>query len=71
MCDLRIIETTAVLGFCHRKNGVPIMDGGTVRLPSIVGLARALDIIMTGREVTASEAYDMGLAWRVVAPGSG
>lgn len=71
MCDLRIVETTAVLGFCHRKHGVPIMDGGTVRLPAIVGLSRALDIIMTGREVTANEAYDMGLAWRVVSPGSG
>lgn len=71
MCDLRIVETTAILGFTQRKYGVPIMDAGTVRLPAIVGATKALDIILTGREVTAQEACDMGLALRVVTAGTG
>lgn len=71
MCDLRVVETTAVMGYAHRRNGVPIMDGGTIRLPSIIGASRALDIIMSGREVNAKEAFEMGLANRLVAPGTG
>lgn len=71
MCDLRIVETTALLGFNTRKFGVPIMDGGTARLPAIIGISRALDIILTGREVTAKEAFEMGLANRLVSPGTG
>lgn len=69
MCDLRVVENNAILGF-EREHGVPIMDGGTVRLPAIVGLSRALDIILTGRKVPAKDAFEMGLANRIVAPGS-
>ena len=68
-CDLRIVEEDAVLGFLNRRWGVPLVDGGTVRLPRIVGMSRALDLILTGRDVRAPEALAMGLANRVVAPG--
>lgn len=68
-CDLRIAEDGAVLGVFCRRWGVPLMDGGTVRLPQIVGLGRALDLILTGRPVSAAEAYQMGLVNRVVGPG--
>lgn len=72
MCDLRVAETTALFGFAaNRKYGIPLMDGGTARLPAIIGMSRALDIILTGREVTAKEAFENGLANRLVAPGSG
>jgi enoyl-CoA hydratase len=67
--DLRIVESDAVLGVFCRRVGVPLIDGGTVRLPRIVGLGRALDLILTGRAVTADEALRIGLADRVVAPG--
>ncbi|HEX6500898.1 MAG TPA: crotonase/enoyl-CoA hydratase family protein, partial [Micromonosporaceae bacterium] len=69
-CDLRVVEEDAVFGVFCRRWGVPLVDGGTVRLPRIVGLGRALDMILTGRPVDASEAYQMGLANRVVATGT-
>lgn len=69
-CDLRIAEEDAVLGVFCRRWGVPLIDGGTVRLPRIVGLGRALDLILTGRAVTAAEACQMGLVNRVVPHGS-
>ena len=68
-CDLRVVESDAVLGVFCRRWGVPLIDGGTVRLPRIVGLGRALDLILTGRPVGADEALAIGLANRVVAPG--
>jgi enoyl-CoA hydratase len=69
-CDLRVVEEDAVLGVFSRRFGVPLIDGGTVRLPSIVGLGRALDLILTGRPVHADEALRMGLADRVVPMGT-
>jgi enoyl-CoA hydratase len=68
-CDVRVVESDAVLGVFCRRWGVPLIDGGTVRLPQIVGLGRALDLILTGRPVHAEEALAIGLANRVVAPG--
>jgi enoyl-CoA hydratase len=68
-CDLRVAESTAVLGVFCRRFGVPLIDGGTVRLPRIVGLGRALDLILTGRAVGADEALAIGLVNRVVPPG--
>ncbi|MHB1802404.1 MAG: crotonase/enoyl-CoA hydratase family protein, partial [Actinomycetes bacterium] len=68
-CDLRVVESDAILGVFCRRFGVPLVDGGTVRLPRIVGLGRALDLILTGRPVDATQAYGMGLATRVVPPG--
>jgi enoyl-CoA hydratase len=68
-CDLRVAEEDAVFGVFCRRWGVPLIDGGTVRLPQIVGLGRALDLILTGRAVPASEAYEIGLATRLVPVG--
>ncbi|AKF06566.1 crotonase/enoyl-CoA hydratase family protein [Sandaracinus amylolyticus] len=68
-CDLRVVEEDAVMGVFCRRWGVPLIDGGTVRLPRIVGLGRALDLILTGRAVDAQEALAMGLANRVVPKG--
>ena len=68
-CDLRVAEESAVLGVFCRRFGVPLIDGGTVRLPQIVGLGRALDLIITGRPVSASEAHGMGLVNRLVPTG--
>ncbi|HKB29923.1 MAG TPA: crotonase/enoyl-CoA hydratase family protein [Streptosporangiaceae bacterium] len=68
-CDLRVAEEGAILGVFCRRWGVPLMDGGTVRLPRIVGLGRALDLILTGRPVAATEALQMGLVNRVVPAG--
>src|SRR6266571_6458088 len=68
-CDLRVAEEDAVLGVFCRRWGVPLIDGGTVRLPQIVGLGRAMDMILTGRAVPAAEAYQMGLVSRVVGAG--
>ncbi|HBP18296.1 MAG TPA: crotonase/enoyl-CoA hydratase family protein, partial [Planctomycetes bacterium] len=68
-CDLRIVEADAVLGVFCRRWGVPLIDGGTVRLPRLIGLSRAMDLILTGRPVGAAEAEQIGLANRVVAPG--
>ncbi len=67
--DLRVAGSDAVLGVFCRRVGVPLIDGGTVRLPRIVGLGRALDLILTGRDVGAQEALRIGLVDRVVAPG--
>jgi len=69
-CDLRVIEEGASLGFLNRRFGVPLVDGGTVRLPRIVGLGRALDLVLTGRVVDAREALAMGLVSRVVPAGT-
>ena len=66
LADLRIVEEDATLGVFCRRWGVPLIDGGTVRLPRIVGMGRALDLILTGRPVGAHEALQMGLANRVV-----
>lgn len=71
MCDLRVIEDTAILGVYCRRFGVPLMDGGTVRLQAIVGLSRALDMILTGRSLNAKEAFEWGVANRIVACGTG
>jgi enoyl-CoA hydratase len=68
-CDLRVVSETAVFGVFCRRFGVPLIDGGTVRLPRIVGQGRALDLILSGRPVAADEALQMGLVNRVVAPG--
>jgi enoyl-CoA hydratase len=68
-CDLRVMEEDAVMGVFNRRWGIPLIDGGTVRLPAVVGLGRALDLIMTGRPVDAREAERIGLANRVVPRG--
>jgi enoyl-CoA hydratase len=68
-CDLRVADETAVFGVFCRRWGVPLVDGGTVRLPRLIGTSRALDMILTGRPVGASEAFSMGLATRVVPAG--
>ncbi len=68
-CDLRVMESDAVLGVFCRRWGVPLIDGGTVRLPLVVGLGRALDLVLTGRAVHADEALAIGLVNRVVPPG--
>ena len=69
-CDLRVAEESAVFGVFCRRFGVPLIDGGTVRLPRLIGQSRALDMILTGRPVGAEEALAMGLANRVVADGA-
>lgn len=68
-CDLRVVERTAIFGVFCRRWGVPLIDGGTVRLPRLIGLSRALDMILTGRSVNAEEALAIGLANRVVEEG--
>jgi enoyl-CoA hydratase len=67
--DLRVLASDAVLGVYCRRWGVPLIDGGTVRLPRLIGQARALDLILTGRSVDAAEAERIGLATQVVPPG--
>ena len=69
-CDLRIAGESAMLGFPERRFGVPLIDGGTQRLPRIVGLGRALDLILTGRIVPAAEALGMGLVNQLVPAGT-
>jgi enoyl-CoA hydratase len=69
MCDLRVVEKDAVLGVFCRRFGVPLIDGGTIRLPRLIGLSRALDLILTGRAVDAEEALAIGLANRIVPNG--
>ena len=69
-CDMRVADDDAVLGVFCRRWGVPLIDGGTVRLPRLIGLSRALDLIMTGRPVDAEEALQMGLVNRVVPSGT-
>jgi enoyl-CoA hydratase len=68
-CDLRVATPSAALGFPERRWGVPLIDGGTQRLPRIVGLGRALDLILTGRIVDAEEAHAMGLVNEIVPEG--
>ncbi|HEX6489451.1 MAG TPA: crotonase/enoyl-CoA hydratase family protein [Candidatus Dormibacteraeota bacterium] len=68
-CDLRVVEDTAIMGVFNRRWGVPLIDGGTVRLPRLIGLSRALDLILTGRAVDGDEALAIGLANRVVPAG--
>jgi len=68
-CDLRVVEQDAVFGVFCRRWGVPLIDGGTVRLPRLIGHSRAMDLILTGRAVDADEALAIGLANRVVPPG--
>jgi enoyl-CoA hydratase len=69
-CDLRVAEEDATLGVFCRRWGVPLIDGGTVRLPRLIGLSRALDLILTGRAVRADEALAIGLVNRVVPRGA-
>jgi enoyl-CoA hydratase len=69
-CDLRIAEEDAIFGVYNRRPGLPMMDGGTVRLPRLVGQSHALYMILTGRPVGAREALAMGLVNRVAAPGT-
>jgi len=68
-CDLRVMEADAVFGVYCRRFGVPLIDGGTQRLPRLIGMSRALDLILTGRSVYAEEALAMGLANYVVPAG--
>lgn len=69
-CDLRVVETTAIMGVFCRRFGVPLIDGGTVRLQALIGLSRAMDLILTGRPVTGKEVLEFGLANRLVAVGT-
>jgi enoyl-CoA hydratase len=68
-CDLRVMDDNAYFGVYCRRFGVPLIDGGTVRLPRLIGMGHAMDLILTGRKVDADEALRMGLANRVVPPG--
>ncbi|MCC6556757.1 MAG: crotonase/enoyl-CoA hydratase family protein, partial [Polyangiaceae bacterium] len=68
-CDLRVAAEDATLGVFCRRFGVPLIDGGTVRLPRLIGLSHALDLILTGRAVGAEEAHRMGLVNRIAPPG--
>ena len=70
LCDVRVAEKSAVFGVFCRRWVVPLIDGGTIRLPRMIGLSRALDMILTGRPVGSAEAYAMGLANRVVEDGT-
>ena len=69
-CDLRVMASDATFGVFCRRWGVPLIDGGTIRLPRLIGHSRALDLILTGRAVGADEALAIGLANRVVEPGT-
>lgn len=69
-CDLRVMEQSAIMGVFCRRWGVPLIDGGTIRLPRLIGMSRAMDLILTGRPVNAEEAKQMGLANRVVEDGN-
>ena len=69
LADMRVVERDAIFGVFCRRWGVPLIDGGTVRLPRLIGMGRALDLILTGRAVGAEEALGMGLANRLAAPG--
>ena len=69
-CDMRVLEEDAYFGVYCRRFGVPLIDGGTVRLPRLVGMGHAMDLILTGRKVEAAEALQMGLANRVVPRGT-
>ncbi|MFH8552886.1 crotonase/enoyl-CoA hydratase family protein [Streptomyces celluloflavus] len=69
-CDLRVAEEDAVFGVFCRRWGVPLIDGGTVRLPRLIGASRAMDLVLTGRPVPAAEALDIGLVHRLVPAGT-
>jgi enoyl-CoA hydratase len=69
-CDLRVAAADATLGVFNRRFGVPLVDLGTVRLPRLIGHARAMDLILTGRPVPAAEALEIGLVNRLVEPGA-
>jgi enoyl-CoA hydratase len=69
-CDLRVAAENAVFGVYNRRWGVPLVDGGTIRLPRLIGQSHALDLILTGRSVSGQEALTMGLANRLTAPGA-
>jgi enoyl-CoA hydratase len=69
-CDLRVAEASAIFGVYCRRWGVPLIDGGTVRLPRLIGLSRAMDLILTGRPVGAAEAHEIGLVNRIVPDGT-
>jgi enoyl-CoA hydratase len=69
LCDLRVMAEDSIVGIFCRRWGVPLIDGGTIRLPRLIGLSRALDLILTGRAVGAKEAYEIGLANRIVPKG--
>lgn len=69
-CDMRVASRTAAFGVFCRRWGVPLIDGGTIRLPRLIGHSHAMDLILTGREVSGDEARTMGLANRLVEPGS-
>ncbi len=69
-CDMRVMEEDAYFGVYCRRFGVPLIDGGTVRLPRLIGLGHAMDLILTGRKVEAAEALQMGLCNRVVPRGT-
>lgn len=68
-CDLRVADPSAIFGVFCRRFGVPLIDGGTVRLPRLIGMSRALDMILTGRAVGAQEAFEIGLVNRLVPEG--
>jgi enoyl-CoA hydratase len=68
-CDLRVMEESAIFGVFCRRFGVPLIDGGTIRLPRLIGMSRAMDLMLTGRPVGAQEALSMGLANRIVPDG--
>lgn len=68
-CDMRVMEETAVMGVFCRRFGVPLIDGGTVRLPRLIGMSHAMDLILTGRPVEATEAMQIGLVNRIVPEG--
>jgi enoyl-CoA hydratase len=68
-CDMRVMEADAYFGVYCRRFGVPLIDGGTVRLPRLIGMGHAMDLILTGRKVEAAEALQMGLCNRVVPTG--
>jgi enoyl-CoA hydratase len=68
-CDMRVMETDAIMGIFCRRWGVPLIDGGTIRLPRLIGMSRAMDLILTGRPVKAEEAYHIGLANRIAENG--
>lgn len=69
LCDLRIAEKNTIMGIFNRRWGIPLIDGGTIRLPRIIGLGRALDLILTGRSVDVDEALSFGLVNRIVEAG--
>lgn len=70
MCDIRVIEENAVLGFLNRRFGIPILCGGTVRLPAMIGYAKAMDLILTGKQINGQQAFNMGLASKCTEQGT-